>query len=147
MTTPRVSSWPYKERKASKEDIKGTREGSVRYTPGPRWGSSLPRGKKTNRHYKALCTRRLFVQRAYIAPILVRQCLNCRGTDSHQGHHGHEKILVYTHVPQHAVKGRSTMKIIQYPEREKHLNLRKKHRKFREGTRTRNWFCVHFETR
>ena len=44
MTTPGVSSWPYKEGKASREDIKGTREGSVRYTPGPRWGSSLPRG-------------------------------------------------------------------------------------------------------
>ena len=45
MTTPGVSSWPYKEGKASREDIKGTWEGSVRYTPGPRWGSSLPRGE------------------------------------------------------------------------------------------------------
>ena len=34
-----------------------------------------------------------FVQRPHIVPILVRQRLNYRRTESHQGHHGYVKIL------------------------------------------------------
>ena len=46
MTTPGVSSWPYKEGKVSREDIiEGYQKdtgGKCTFTPGPRCGGPLP---------------------------------------------------------------------------------------------------------
>ena len=59
---------------------------------------TISQNKPNLSHYKALCARRLFVQRPHIVPILVRQRLNCRGTESHQGHHGYVWILDNTQI-------------------------------------------------
>ena len=61
---------------------------------------TISQNKPNLSHYKALSARRLFVQRPHIVPIFgTRQrFINCRGTESHQCHHGYVRVLGHTQI-------------------------------------------------
>ena len=81
-----------------------------------------------------------------IVPILVRQRLNCRGTEPHQGHQGYVNILVNTqiyHSLQLKVKVQWKNKNTKPRKRKNTLTNEKNTENFLQ---TQKWFCVHFGT-